>query len=53
VPLAGIGVARKPDHRQGARGRGIVWEAALPAVVVGDGHWRVVNVIDLLFVMEF
>jgi len=43
------GLRGNRTHRQGAQRRGIVWEAALPTVVVGDGHCRVINVIDLLF----
>jgi hypothetical protein len=49
VRSPGLGLRGNRTHRQGDHGRGIVWEAALPAVVVGDGHCRVVNVIDLLF----
>jgi hypothetical protein len=45
----GLGLRGNRTHRQRAQGRGIVWEAALPTVVVGDGHCRVINVIDLLF----
>jgi hypothetical protein len=45
----GLGLRGNRTHRQGAHGRGIVWEGLLPAVVVGDGRCRVVNVIDLLF----
>jgi hypothetical protein len=49
VPFAWIGLRGNRTDRQGAQGRGIVWEAALPTVAVGDGHCRVINVIDLLF----